>query len=241
MAPSTAPAEPATRRVGPATRDAFFLWASLVIVVVLAYGFSFTVGDNLVHPNYPRPWIVYAHGVVCVGWLLVLLMQVALVRSRRVDMHRSLGRWGLGLGVLVPLTGLATAVAMARLRLAHGDPDAAVSFPIPVNDALAFSVCFGLALAWRRRPEFHRRLIYLSGCVLTAPGFGRIPALDHGEWFYAGVDAMILAGIAHDGWRDRAVHPVFRYGFTFIVLAQLATAWFRWTPQWLAWSSELFR
>lgn len=135
------------------TRDpqvnSFFLWMSVVIAAVVVYGFGFTVADNLIHPAYPRPWVLYVHAVVMAAWIALFILQAGLVRLRRVDLHRRIGQVGLVLGTVIPVLGMATAIAMAKVRLAHGDADAAVSFPIPVNDAMGFAVAFGLAALWR--------------------------------------------------------------------------------------------
>lgn len=221
--------------------DRWFLPAmSVVIAMVVVYGFSFTVAENLLHPAYPRPWVLYVHAIVTAGWILLFITQAALVGLRRVDLHRRLGRWGLVHGATIPVLAVATALAMARVRLAHGEAGAADSLPIPINDAVAFTATFALAGGWRKRPEYHRRLMFLATCVLTAAAFGRIPALDHAEWFYLGVDALILAGALRDRVVEGRVHPVYRYGLPAIVIGQLITACVRWTPQWLALAPRLF-
>lgn len=222
------------------TRGSFFLAMSAAIAVIVIYGFSHTIGDNLLHPSFPRPWVLYAHALVASTWVPLLIAQTALVRFRRVGIHRALGRWGLVHGALIPIFGIAAAVAMAKVRLAHGDADAAASFPIPVNDMLAFTTAFVLGVCWRRRPEFHRRLMFLATCTLTAAAFGRIPALGQGEWFYVGVDALVLAGAGRDLVVTGKVHPVYRYGLPAIIILQLITAYIRWTPGWLAMAPQLF-
>jgi hypothetical protein len=219
----------------------YFPLTSILIAVVVAYGFSFTVGDNLIRPQYPRPWILYVHAVIMSAWILLLIVQVMLVRYRNVNLHRQLGRWGLALGALIPVVGIATAVAMARVRLQHGDTDGAVSFPIPINDVLAFTVAFWLAAYWRkRRPDYHRRLMYVATCALTAAAFGRMPALDHAEWFYVGVDALVLLGAMADLATLGTVHRVYRFALPALMVAQLLTAYVRWTPAWLSLAPRLF-
>ncbi len=145
----------------------FFLLMSLVIAAVVTYGFGFTIADNLIHPAYPRPWVLYVHAVVMAAWIALFILQAGLVRLRRLDLHRRIGQAGLMFGTVIPVLGIATAIVMAKVHLAHGDADAAVSFPIPVNDATGFAVAFGLAALWRRRPEYHRRLMFVATCILT--------------------------------------------------------------------------
>lgn len=219
----------------------FFLLMSVVIAAVVIYGFGFTIADNLIHPAYPRPWVLYIHAVVMSAWIALFILQASLIRLRRPDLHHTLGQAGLVFGAVIPVLGIATAIAMAKVRLAHGDADAAVSFPIPVNDATGFAVAFGLAALWRRRPEYHRRLMFVATCILTGAAFGRMPVLDHAEWFYAGVDVLILIGAARDLVVSRKVHVVYRYALPAVVCGQLLTAYVRWTPGWLGLAPALFR
>lgn len=231
----------AVGRPGGVAGRSFFPAMALVVVAVVAYGFSFTIRDNLLHPPYPRPAILYVHAVLFSAWVLLFMAQAALVVSRRVGAHRRLGRWGLALGALIPPLGIATAIAMTRLRVAHGELDAAASFAIPFFDMVAFSATFGLGAAWRQRPEFHRRLMWMATAALTAAAFGRMPVLDHAEWFYAGVDALIVIGALRDRVVLGRVHSVYRYGLPAMIAGQLLTAYVRWSPWWLATAARLFR
>ena len=222
-------------------RDPFFLLMSVVIAAVVIYGFGFTVADNLIHPSYPRPWVLYVHVAVMAAWMVVFILQASLIRLRRPDLHRQVGRAGLWLGAVIPVLGIATAIAMAKVRLAHNDADAAVSFPIPMNDSIGFAVAFALAAWWRQSPEYHRRLMYVATCIVTGAAWGRMPLLDHAEWFYSGVDALILIGAARDLVRTGTIHVVYRYALPAVVCGQLLTAYIRWTPEWLSAAPAIFR
>jgi hypothetical protein len=105
----------------------------------------------------------------------------------------------LALGVAIPIVGIATTIAMGRLRLQEGRSEAAQFLIVPLFDMLAFSVPFGLSMYWRKNPEFHRRLVLIATCSLTAAAFGRFPsALMPHHSFYAGVDFLILLGVVRD-------------------------------------------
>ncbi len=212
----------------------------LLVVAIVAYGFSFTIRENLLHPPYPRPAILYVHVAVFSAWIILFITQATLVRARRVDLHRRLGRWGLALGMAIPPVGVATAMAMTRLHVAHGDLDAAGSFVVPCFDMIAFSSIFAFGALWRRRPEYHRRCMFVATATLTAAAFGRIPALDHAEWFYVGVDALVLLGAMLDFMASRRIHPVYWYAFPALIVGQLLTALIRWSPWWLERAPSLF-
>ncbi len=65
--------------------------------------------------------------------------------------------------------------------------------------------------------------------------------LDHAEWFYAGVDVLILIGATRDLAVSRKVHVVYWYALPAVVCGQLLTAYVRWTPAWLKLAPVLFR
>ncbi len=222
-------------------RGNFFAVMALAIVGIVVYGFSHTFADNLLHPTYPRPAILYIHAVIFSSWLVLFIAQVALVRSGQIATHRRLGTIGIGLGVLMPFVGVATAIAMTRLRVAHGEMEAAGSFLIPCWDMIGFTTTFALAVHWRRRPDFHRRLMYMATAILTAAAWGRMPFLDHAEWFYSGVDLLIAIAAFRDLLVDRRVHVVYLVGLPALIGGQFLLAAVRWSDWWLATAPGLFR
>ena len=231
----------ATSRTVSALRPSFFQVMALLFAAVIIYGFSFTIHDNLLHPPYPRPAILYVHAVVFSSWVLLFFAQVTLVRSYRVDVHRRLGQWGLVHGATIPVVGIATAIAMTRLRVAHGELDAAGAIVVPCFDMIAFTSCFAMGLALRKQSEYHRRLMWMATAALTAAAFGRMPAFDHAEWFYAGVDALILIGAIRDRVVLGLVHPVYKYGIPAMISGQLLAAYVRGSGWWLGIAPKLFQ
>jgi uncharacterized membrane protein YozB (DUF420 family) len=215
----------------------FFLAASLAIAGVVAYGFSRTVDQNLLHPSSPRPLILYLHAAVFTAWLLLLIVQSTLIRTGNQRLHRRVGLFGFFLGLSIPIVGIETALVMARWRIEHGSQDATQFLIVPFFDVLAFAVAFGLAITWRKRPEYHRRLMFIASCVLTAAAFGRFPpAIIPDNFWDAGVDALIATAVLRDLVVMHRVHPVFLYGLPALILGQALTmyAFLSASPLWLA-------
>jgi hypothetical protein len=202
----------------------FYFLMSLLVALVVVYGFSHTVGQNLVHPSSPRPTILYLHAVLFTSWIVFFIAQSTLIRTRNVKVHRRIGWFGLALGVAIPIVGITTAIVMARFRIKEGiQTDAAQFMIVPFFDMLAFSVAFGLAFYWRKKPEFHRRLILIAACGLSAAAFSRFPSSVAPNWFYAGVDVLILLGVTRDLLVTKRIHPVYLYGLPLLMLGQTAT------------------
>lgn len=205
----------------------FYFLMSLLIAALVVYGFSQTIDQNLIHPLVPRPRVLYAHAVLFSGWVALFVAQTALIQVRNVRFHRRLGLAALVMGTAIPIVGIATALAMARFNIASGsDPrdDAAAFLILPFNDMIFFSVTFGLAVWWQKKSEFHRRLMLIATCLLTAAAFARFPfiTMDEFRW-YRGVDLLILLGVGRDLFVTKQVHAVYRWMVPIFVAAQVVT------------------
>jgi hypothetical protein len=198
----------------------FYFSMSLLVAAVVIYGFSHTVSQNLIHPREPRPVLLYIHAAVFSGWLLFFILQSALIRTHNLRLHRTLGWFGAALGAAIIFFGVAISVTMARFNTAvlH-QPYAEAFMAIPLWDITCFTITFSLAILWRKKPEFHRRLILVASCALTAAAWGRIPLLPN-IVFYSGVDFLILLGVGRDLLVTRGVHPVYRYALPAFIFGQ---------------------
>jgi hypothetical protein len=134
------------------------------------------------------------------------------------------------------MVGVATTIATGRLRLREGRTDTAQFLIIPFFDMVVFTVAFGLAFYWRKKPELHRRLSLIATCSLTAATFGRFPStlMPH-PWFHAGVDSLIFLGVVRDLVVTKRVHRVYLYALPLLALGQTATihVFVRGWPVWI--------
>src|ERR1043165_2649665 len=69
----------------------FFLTYVVLIWLGILGGFVPEIVSGIVHHKPPFPLIAHVHGVVFVGWLVLLTTQVLLIRRSRADVHRKLG------------------------------------------------------------------------------------------------------------------------------------------------------
>jgi hypothetical protein len=217
----------------------FYLLIALLIACVVLAAFSRTVDKILIHPEILRPAILYLHAAVFSTWIVFLIVQSALVLTSQVRWHRTLGWFGVALGSATFVVGLWTAVTMARFNIAHfharfADLGLLVSF----YDMVAFAIPFALAVLWRKRPEFHRRLMVIATCALTSAAFGRLPIPFHlrpAVFFYACVDLLIVLGFARDWIVSRRIHPVYLFALPASILCQAAVvhAIYSHSPTWI--------
>jgi hypothetical protein len=218
--------------------DKYFYFAmSLLIAAIVVAGFSQTVDQNLFHPAVPRPFLLWIHAAAFSLWVVFFILQSALVRVRKVKLHRLLGWFGAGLAaVMVPL-GITTAIVMGRFdKYVKHQTDADAFLSVPFGDMLIFSVLVGLAIYWRRKPEYHRRLLFIATCGLLDAAFGRFDFLDKHTLYHFAADAVILLGVARDLLVNRRIHIVYRVALPSLVVLQVILIYlYRGAPAW--WSN----
>lgn len=212
----------------------FYFTMSLVMSGVVVAGFSRTVGDSLFHANPPRPVLLWVHGAAFSAWMIFFIAQSGLVRVHKVSWHRFLGWFGAGLAATMVVLGCVINVVMTRFHtLQLHEPDGSAFMSIPYADMIVFGGCVGLAIYWRKRPDYHRRLLFMATCQLMDAGFGRFAFVFDHNLFYPLLDLLIVLGMARDLVVDGRVHKVYLYALpAMIVVQSVAMYLWRVNPAW---------
>jgi hypothetical protein len=215
-------------------RRYFYFSMSLLLAALVVWGFSRTVNASLFHAAPPRPFLLWIHGAVFSSWVVFFIAQCTLVRLHRVSWHRFLGWFGAALATLMVPLGVAIAIVMARFDAAKLHLDDADAFlAIPFYGMIAFAVIIGLAVYWKNRPEFHRRLMFVGTCGLMDAAFARFDFVFDHKLFFVCVDLLIALGVVRDLFVDGRVHRVYLYALPAIIVGQnLALYLWRGNPHW---------
>jgi hypothetical protein len=199
----------------------FYFAMSLLIAAIVVSGFRITVNANLLHPSIPRPLILWFHAAAFTGWVAFFVFQSALVRTHNVKLHRYFGWFGAALGIAMLPLGIATSIVMGRFdTYAEHLPDADAFLIVPLYDMAAFAVFFGLAVLWRKKPELHRRLLFIATCVLLDAAFGRFAYIYTHGLFFPCLDSVILLGVLRDLYVNRRIHKTYAYALPPLVVVQ---------------------
>ena len=220
----------------------FYFCMSLLILFLVTVMFSTTVPARLFHPKIAPPYIVWLHGAVFYGWVLFFSLQSSLVKIRKTSWHRTIGWFGVALGIAVLGLGVSTTIVMHRfkfLTLQQGQ-DAIIGISIPLWDMVCFAVAFSLAIFWRRKLEYHRRLMLIATCALTAAAWGRLPeSVLPGFWFYAGVDLLIIMGAARDFLVNRMIHRAYLSALPLFIAGQIVISQITYAEWWSRFSHSI--
>jgi len=212
----------------------FYLCMSLVLAALVISGFSRTVNASLFHANPPRPLLLWIHGAAFSTWVVFFIAQSALVRARRVSVHRLLGWFGAGLATVMVVLGFTIAVVMTRFDTVVLQQKGAAAFlSIPFADMIIFGSCIAMAIYWRKKPEYHRRLVFIASCQLMDAAIGRFDFMFNHNLFFPALDCLIVLGMVRDWVVDKRVHKVYLYALpSLIVVQSLAIYAWRINPKW---------
>jgi hypothetical protein len=143
------------------------------------------------------------------------------VRTRHVKWHRFFGWFGVVLGAAMVPLGVATATIMGRFDTYQlHQPGAEPFFIIPVFDMAAFGTLLALAIAWRKKPELHRRLLFITTCALLDAAFARFDFMfDHSLFLFC-PDLVIGLGVVRDFLVNRRIHRVYLIALPVLIAAQ---------------------
>ena len=213
--------------VSPAAQRArsdrwFFGGVSLLQIAVIVWGFAPTYFLRGAEMPALSP-LLRLHGGLFTAWLVLLLVQTSLVAAKRTPLHRRLGVAGGVLIVAMVIVGYLAGIDAARRGSALPGMTPLGFLIIPVLSILSFGVLAGAALLLRRRPDVHKRLMFLATAgALLGPGLGRIQALASlGPLGFLGIpDLFVLALIGYDVVSTGRVHRVSAIGLVFIVAIQ---------------------
>jgi hypothetical protein len=149
--------------------------------------------------------------------MALLIAQVVLAARGRVDLHRRVGRAGIIYGWIVLAMGIVAGPAASVIHIRDGSwtHDRGAGFLlVTFGDMLLFGSLFAAAVAYRTRPEIHKRLMIAATVALLFAAVGRMdfigPAISLVLWL-----SPMIVGMGYDWITRRRIHPVY----------PIATAW----------------
>ncbi len=217
----------------------FYFAMAVLLAAIVGYGFSHTIEENLLHPSFPRPRVLYVHAAVFGGWMTLFLVQtglVAVVRKRR--WHRWLGWLGVVMACAMPVLGTWSALRMTHLRYGFGDLDDVAFLILALDDMAVFAALMTAAVLLRdRQSEAHKRLVLMATCLICVAALSRfppwLPTIGTAVWpYYLYADVLIGLGLLRDLVVMGRPHWVYRRVFpAVIVLQALANAVYMTRPK----------
>lgn len=219
------------------TGSAVWIWALLALAVA---GFW---------PSYVRRFgqvdaVTHLHAALMLSWFAMLFVQPWLVRTRRMALHRQVGKLSYG---LVPLL-LFTCLWLSRIRMGGATPESfgfqAFILYLGIAASAIFLASWALAIVHRRDTALHARYMVGTALTLIDPALARLLAATVPSlgplitWVSYGVLFLILGVLV---WRDRGRHgqrafvvltAVFALNFVLINVVPRTAGWQEFARWW---------
>ncbi len=236
------------RPAASADRWFFTSMALLMLALVfIAFAPSYYLSGIVASPpglKPPTP-LVHVHAFLFSAWMLLFVLQTQLVAWRRTDLHRTLG--AIGFVMLPAMIVIGTLSALHGVHRASGPPmiPPLTFLAIPLFDIPVFALLIGGALAYRRTPQTHKRLMFIAMVVMMSPAVGRIPLpppFVGPVAIFVLPDLFLLALVFLDLMTLGRVHRATFWGGLLLVGSQLLRVFIWETEGWLAfarWASGL--
>ena len=218
----------------------FFTGMALAILATVVVGFSRSFFLRPLFPDWPSPpeMIFYVHGAMFTAWIVLLVAQASLVAGGRTELHRKIGPYGAVLAVgMVVLGTLAPLVAARRATGFVQIPVPPLQFlAIPMFDMILFASFVWMAIANRRDPQAHKRLMLLATINLVTAAIARWPGVFAlGPLAFFGLTDLFIIAMAIWDFRTRGrLHPVTLWGGLLTIVSQPLRLLLSGTEGWLA-------
>lgn len=227
------------RRFDPARSGPYF--AGLLLVALVAFWPSY-----LSQFGAQTSW-THLHAFLATLWLLLLIAQPLLIRSRRMTWHRTFGRISYGLA----LTVTASVILLAHSRIsgvtATDLPRRSYVLYLQVSLVLLFTFVYAMAVMTRHDAPLHARFMICTGLTFIDPVMIRLllwlnpePGWNYQWLTFATTDLLLLIMIVLER-RQRRGRWVFPSMLALFVASQLpalcgwtAAAWWQGFARWFA-------
>jgi hypothetical protein len=187
--------------------------------------------------------LAQVHGALFSGWVLLFIVQTALVASHRTRVHQRLGIAGAVLAAAMVVVGTSAAIASAARGAAPPGAPPLAFLAVPLFDMLLFPIFVGTALVYRRPRETHKRLMLLAYLSIITAAIARLPGvLPYGPPAFFGLTLVfLLIAVVYDLISRRRVHPAYILGGGLLALSMPARLMISGTESWMRFAAFLTR
>ena len=220
--------------------------------ITAAVGFPLLVLAGYFRSYYFRPLfqnppfansLVHFHAITMSVWVLYFTAQVALVRTRNLKLHMSMGMAGIALAAIVVVVGMMTAWDSHIVRgTAPSGLHPHSFFIVPALDMLFFVVFFAGAIYYRKRPAQHKALMLMTAINFSPAAIARLPLFPPELFIIQALAIPALLGIAcfaWHTWKTRKFNWVFAIALVAFIASGPFRVWFSGTQVWLGFMAWL--
>jgi len=143
--------------------------------VFLGFARSFYLKPYFAASAPPLTPLLITHGLIFTSWIVLFVAQTVLVATHRTSVHRRLGWAGVALAVLMVVVGTLTGIVRAKVADTPATLPKLAFLTVPLGDMFVFSCLVAAAVYYRRRLDYHKRLMMIATLAVLPAAFGRWP------------------------------------------------------------------
>ncbi|MCP1381632.1 hypothetical protein [Runella salmonicolor] len=116
---------------------------------------------------------MHTHGMALIMWLVILIIQPYLIRTKKVRLHRTLGKFSY---LLVPIL-VFTTLDLLKYSLSKFEQLGSTGYffvALVVNALIAYLIFYGLAIYHKRKANIHARYMICTAFPMFTPITDRI-------------------------------------------------------------------
>lgn len=215
----------------------------IIFFLFMFWGFWVTFFSKLREQENYR---MYLHGITLVAWCLMLIVQPYLIRSKKVTLHKKIGKLSY---FLVPLLLFST-IDLFKFRLQGIVTLRSVDhfgIALVLNALVVFVILYGLAIYHKRKGTIHARYMLCTAFPMFPPITDRIigihfpsllnyvPTVDGNPmvpiYGFAMADILLIILAIWD-WRSHRRWNVFPFVLLLLVSYHLSVIYFYQFPFW---------
>lgn len=222
----------------PKARNLFFvvMAAAVALTVFLGFAPSFYLRSTF-NPEKALSIRLQIHGFALSAWIVLFFVQTVLIVRGSSTLHRRLG-WAMS-GLAACIVVLMGAAIVDQLQRVPPPFPAAFALAFGMFDIIVFAALVGWAIYWRKRPDWHKRLMLSATILLLGAAVVRIVAFNgiHDPRYfelaeYGSAIIFFIPCFAYDWATHRKVHPANLVGLTLILMdltiQPIVLAWGPW-------------
>lgn len=226
--------------------DRFFLVYAILALLIVFVGFTPSLFLRVAFETPPIPLYLHFHGAILTGWFILLVIQASLVQVGNVAFHRKLGVFAASYAAVVVAGGLMATLNVVSRDLGMGvtfDTDMAaidtdlgsgitylafISGVVWANilSVVTFAALIAAAVFYRRRPDYHKRLILVATVSILGPALARISRIDllggeQGPFIPLALLSLLAALFVYDWIALNKIHRVTLLAVVFAIALNL--------------------
>ncbi|ULQ57117.1 hypothetical protein KJS94_02760 [Flavihumibacter rivuli] len=216
----------------------------IVFFILMLWAFWTTYFTKLFHQENYR---MHLHGVTLILWCLMLIVQPYLIRAKKVNIHRKIGKLSY---LLVPLI-LLTSLDLLKYRLSQTTALTNTNFyavALVLNALVIFVILYGLAIYNRRKGAIHARYMLCTAFPMFTPITDRIIFIYFPSWlnyvpniggepvapvFGFTLADILLIGLSIWDWRSHKRWNVFPFALLLLIGYHFSVLNFYKYPFWI--------